>query len=165
MPTNRPAASSAPAPADRANVPVLSLVLGYGAALPFILGAVGAWLLDGVLARAVVEVTTLWGAAILAFLAGVRRGLSFRTDGGPTAAQITVMGWLFACALAALLIPPLPVVLAIELAAFLSLAVIDPWAARRGEAPLFFTRLRPVQMPLIAAALGACLARWATGFT
>ncbi len=31
---------------------------------------------------------------------------------------------------------------------YVAIAVLDPIAARRGEAPLFFERLRPFQMPL-----------------
>lgn len=41
---------------------------------------------------------------------------------------------------------------------FLSLTILDPIAARRGEAPLFFARLRPAQIPLAILGLAALLA-------
>lgn len=143
-------------------VPVLSLVLGYGAAVPFWLGAAAAWLADGEVAAAAVYAVILWGGLILAFLSGVRRGLSFRTEGGPRPGQIVVSMALFGAALAAFLLPWTWAALAVMIVAYGSLAAIDPRAARRGEAPLFFVRLRPVQMPLIVVALAVCLARVAS---
>lgn len=147
---------------EHKSVPVMSLVLGYGAAVPFWLGALAAWLRDGPVAAAAVYAVILWGGLILAFLSGVRRGLSFRTEGGPRPAQLVVSMALFGAALAAFLLPWTWAALALMIVAYGSLAVIDPWAAKRGEAPLFFVRLRPVQMPLIVVALAVCLARVAT---
>lgn len=143
---------------ESARVSTLSLVLGYGATVPVVLGAVGLWFADGQVAGAVVDGVILWSAIILAFLAGVRRGLSFRTPGGPTLMQMAVMGGLFAVALAAFVLPWDRPVLILLILAYASLAVLDPWAASRGEAPLFFTRLRPIQMPIFALALAVCLA-------
>jgi hypothetical protein len=60
-----------------------------------------------------------WGSAILIFLGGVRRGLSFRTPGGPTKAQIATMFWLFGLGLLALLSPSTLVALALLLIAYL----------------------------------------------
>ncbi|WP_156311811.1 hypothetical protein [Methylobacterium platani] len=39
------------------------------------------------------------------------------------------------------------------IAGFGLVAVLDPVAARRGETPLFFARLRPVQRPLAIVSL------------
>jgi hypothetical protein len=142
-------------------VPALSLVLGYGATVPFVVGAAAAWLLDGGLAALAADLTVLWGGAILVFLAGVRRGLSFRTEGGPTPVQLATSLGLFALGLAALAVPRTGVALALLLAGHLALAVLDPWAARRGEAPLFFARLRPPQMFVPVAGLAALLAHLA----
>lgn len=49
--------------------------------------------------------------------------------------------------------PALPLLLA----GYVSLAVLDPWAARQGEAPPFFARLRPAQMAIPVACLAALL--------
>lgn len=137
--------------------PALSLLLGYGAMAPFVLAAVAVWLASGELRDLVLDLTRLWGGAILIFLSGVRRGLSFRTVGGPTGPQIAMTFWLFGLGLLALLLPLAGLALGLLLAGFLSLAVLDPWAARRGEAPLFFQRLRPVQMAIPVVCLGLIL--------
>ena len=62
-------------------VPWLSVVLGYGPMLPFVVGALLAWLTHGAIRAEIVLLTILYTASILLFLAGVRRGLSFRTAG------------------------------------------------------------------------------------
>ncbi len=69
--------------AERPEVPWLSVVLGYGPMLPFVGGAVLAWVTRGAIRAEFVLLTILYTASILLFLAGVRRGLSFRTAGGP----------------------------------------------------------------------------------
>ena len=125
---------------EPARTPVASLVLGYGATVPLILGAVGAWILPDPL-----------------FLAGVRRGLSFRTVHGPTTRQLAMMAWLFGLGLLALLAPSAPAALLLLMVGYLSLAVLDPPAADRGEVPLFFRALRPPQMTLAAGSLGIVL--------
>ena len=48
--------------------------------------------------------------------------------------------------------------LVLLLVGFGAIAVLDPIAARRGEAPLFFARLRPVQIPIALLSLAALLA-------
>ncbi len=146
---------------ERREVPWLSVLLGYGPMLPLVLGAAGAWLLAGPLRSADIQLTLLFAATILAFLAGVRRGLSFRTAGGPTAAQIGTMLALFILALASLacLLRARLLSAAVLLAVgFTVTAALDPIAARTGEAPLFFARLRPTQMPIAAASLVAIAA-------
>jgi hypothetical protein len=141
-------------------VPALSLVLGYGAMAPFVAGAAVAWLLGrGGPATLATDLTVLWGGAILVFLAGVRRGLSFRTEGGPTLAQLAASLGLFALGLTALAAPRAGPALALLLVGYATLAVLDPWAARRGEAPPFFARLRPLQMLVPIVGLAALLAR------
>ena len=42
---------------------------------------------------------------------------------------------------------------ALEIVGYLSLAVLDPIAAKNGEAPLFFASLRPIQMTIPIVAL------------
>ena len=145
--------------AAQRRTPALSLVLGYGAMVPFAAGAVAAWLLEGNLAAVMVSLTVVWGGAILAFLGGVRRGLSFRHPGGPTSAQLAAMLWLFCLGLAALLSPWPSASLVLLILGFLSLGILDPWAAQRGEVPLFFVRLRPIQMLIPIVSLAALLLR------
>ena len=142
---------------ERATIPLDGLVFAFGAMVPFPVGAVVAWLAEGATAVLAASLTTMWGAAILIFLSGVRRGLSFRTPGGPRGRQLGIMLWLFCAGLGALLVP---VVLALSLlfAGYLSLLVLDPLAAHRDEAPLYFARLRPWQMAIPVASLGLLLA-------
>jgi hypothetical protein len=143
-------------------VPWLSIVFGYGPMLPFLAGAAVAWGWRGeALGDAALLLTLLWGSAILLFLSGVRRGLSFRTEGGATLAQIATMIGLFGLGFAALVLTTLDEVVAalvLLILGFGALTILDPIAARRGEAPLFFARLRPVQIPLAILGLGALLA-------
>lgn len=133
--------------------PWLSVVFGWGAMVPLALAALGAWTLEGAAAELAATLGLIWGAALVLFLAGVRRGLSFRTPGGPRPGEIAAMLWLFGLGFAALLTPA-ALSAALLALAFASLAVLDPRAARRGEAPPFFARLRPAQMaaPTLAAA-------------
>ncbi|WP_370692792.1 DUF3429 domain-containing protein [Methylobacterium sp.] len=158
-------------------VPWLSVVFGYGPMLPFAAGAAAAWWLGGTRGGAwdgtwggtrgetwggvMLSLTTLWGCAILLFLSGVRRGLSFRTEGGPTWVQIATMLGLFLLGFSALVLTaggaPGPA-LVLLIVGFTGIAVLDPIAARRGEAPLFFARLRPLQIPIAIVSLCALLA-------
>lgn len=146
--------------AERARPSAPSRFLGYGAVAPVAILVVGALALEGAFAALSRQLAVLWGAAILIFLAGVRRGLSFRTPGGARAIQIATMAWYFAVGLAAALaslattLPWLGPGLATL--GFASLLLLDPAAARREEAPLFFERLRPLQMG-VASALYAVL--------
>ncbi len=146
---------------ERPQVPWLSLVLGYGPMLPLVAGAIAAWLSAGRLRSEVMVLSVLWAGSILAFLAGVRRGLSFRTQGGPTVAQIATMMVLFVLALGALAMlvhGRTTTALVLLLAGFAALLALDPIAAARGEAPEFFARLRPPQLAIALASLAALLA-------
>ncbi len=142
-------------------VPWLSVVFGYGPMLPFLGGAALVWLLRGEAAEAIFRLTLLWACAILLFLSGVRRGVSFRTEGGARATQIVTMLGLFLLgffALVAFMLGSVVPALVLLMLGFAAIAVLDPIAARRGEAPLFFERLRPFQMPLAVLGLAALLA-------
>lgn len=139
-----------------ARTPLLSLVLGYGPALAIL--AAGALALANV--PWALTFGCLWAAAILIFLAGVVRGLSFFTEGGPRLSQVAVMMVRFGCGLVALVLPP---VLATPVLAvgYLSSLLYDPVAARSGAAPRYFAQLRPPQM--IIALLGLVLLFVAAG--
>jgi hypothetical protein len=135
---------------ERARIPADGAALGYGSILP-LLGA-GVAALAGV--TAATEAGILWGAALLLFFSGVRRGLSFRTEGGPRLRQIAATLALFVLGLAALLAPAGWALAALGLG-FAGLLADDPAAARRGEVPLYFARLRPPQLGLALASLAA----------
>jgi hypothetical protein len=140
-------------------IPLDGLLLGWGAMVPLAAAAGLAWVPDW--SALALEAGRLWAAAIVVFLSGVRRGLSFRTEGGPRASQLAMMLWLFCGGLGSVLLP-LVWALWLLLALYASLAVLDPIAARRGEAPLYFARLRPAQMGVGVVCLGVMVvAVWA----
>ena len=146
---------------EHPQVPWLSVVLGYGPMFPLVAGAAGSWLTSGAFRHLLATLTVLWASSILAFLSGVRRGLSFRTEGGPTVAQIVTMFCLFVLALLAFSAERFglsAIALALLLMGYLALLVADPIAARRGEAPEFFARLRPPQLTIAVLSLAALLA-------
>jgi hypothetical protein len=136
---------------EGARIPLDGLLLGWGAMVPLAVSAALAFRPD--LSGVAVEAGRLWAAAIAVFLAGVRRGLSFRTAGGPRARQLAMMLWLFLGGIAAAAMP-LSWALWLLIALYLSLAVLDPIAARAGDVPLYFARLRPAQMGFGAVCLG-----------
>lgn len=143
---------------EPSRTPLLGLLLGYAAMVPIALGALGVLGLQHPYDVVALDFAATWASAVLIFLAGVRRGLSFRTPGGETTAQIVTMFWLFCLGVAALyglMLLFFATALVILLLGYLTLAVFDPIAARRGEAPPFFARLRPMQMvvPLLSLAL------------
>jgi hypothetical protein len=145
---------------ERPAVPWLAVLFGYGPMLPLLAGAAGAWWWRGETGATIEGVTILWGAAILLFLSGVRRGLSFRTEGGETLAQVATMLALFGLGFLALLAQAFGYrvpALVLLILGFAAIAVLDPIAAARGEAPLFFARLRPLQMPLAILGLAGLL--------
>lgn len=142
-------------------VPPLSALFGYGAMIPLAASAAAVWLLPAPWPAIALRLGLVWAGAILAFLAGVRRGLSFWTEGGPTSAQLLGMLWLFALAFLALASPWPAASCALLLAGYASVAILDPAAARHGEAPGFFASLRPPQMLIALVSLAALAARTA----
>jgi hypothetical protein len=143
---------------DTSRIPPLSLILGYGPMAAFPLLALAAWLAPAPWPAVAVAIGQGWGGALLIFLGGVRRGLSFFTDGGPRTAQIVTMLWLFLLGCAALLVVP-AIAYPLLVVGYGSIALLDPPAARRGDAPAFFARLRPPQMGVALGGLVALLVR------
>lgn len=137
------------------HTPWLSGILAYGPVLVTLFLGIAAWWIATPLALAAAR---WWSAAILLFLAGVARGLSFFTDGGPRPAQLAVMLLRFLLGLAALA-TPLPIAFGLLALGYLSILVTDPGAARRGEAPRYFARLRPPQASIAVVGLLLCLVR------
>jgi hypothetical protein len=149
---------------EQAHTTTLGLILGYGATIPFVAGALAAAFLGSDLAKTAVNFTVAWGAAILLFLSGVRRGLSFRTPHGPTVSQIATSLWYFAGGFISLLLwaareelGSAQPALAVLLIGYVSVIALDVPAARRLEAPPYFARLRPLQMLIPIACLGYLL--------
>lgn len=145
---------------EPAETPWLGVFFGYVAMVPFAVGTLVFWLAEGPWRGAALAITLFWGCAILTFLSGVRRGVSFRTPGGVTLAQIVTMLWLFCLGFAAIVLTALalPVWAAVLLlVGYLSLQVFDPIAARKLEAPLYFARLRPAQMAIPVLCLAGTL--------
>lgn len=141
-----------------AAIPRLSLILGYLPIVGLPALALAAWLAPDPWPAVLAALAQGWAGVLLIFLAGVRRGLSFFTEGGPRPAQIVAVLWLFALGVGALLATP-PIAFSLLVVGYGSIAVLDPPAARRGEAPAFFARLRPPQMAVALVGLVALLLR------
>ena len=142
----------------QAHTPAISLFLAYVAMVPLVAGAVLAIIVTPAWTPEVVRLTAAWATAVLCFLSGVRRGLSFRQPGGPTVAQLAAMLWVFVLGAGSILVPWRTASIVLLLIGYASLAIIDPIAAEREEAPRYFARLRPVQMLLPVASLLILLA-------
>jgi hypothetical protein len=114
---------------ETGEIPGLDVVFGFGPTLPFVLGAALAWWLPQPWRQVALQATALWGMAILLFLSGVRRGPSFRTQGGPTLRQIATMLALFglgACSLGAIWLDAATLALVLLLAGYCAIFVRDP---------------------------------------
>ena len=139
---------------EQPRIPLDGLILGWGAMIPFAVIAAAVWLgppdwRDGLRLAA-----QIWGVALMLFLSGVRRGLSFRTPGGPGRAQWAAFALLFWGGFGTMFLP-VDWGLAVIAVAFALLSVEDTRAARAGAAPLYFARLRPGQMAFAAVAVAA----------
>ncbi|MFP4518443.1 MAG: DUF3429 domain-containing protein [Oceanicaulis sp.] len=147
---------------ERRETPKLSRMLGYAAMAP-LAGAAGLVWLAPESAALIRALAIVWGALILVFLAGVRRGVGFRTEHSPATSQLVIMGWLFALGLAALLAPWPAASLGFLAAGYATLLFADPPAALAGRLPLFMARLRPPQMTIAVIALAVLLGHLAAG--
>jgi hypothetical protein len=140
-------------------IPANSILFGYGPMLPLVAGGAAAWLLPWPWPLWATQATILWGALILVFIAGVRRGFGFGNPGASTAVEIATMLVYFLLALAAIAVPRLPLSLALLVVGYALVAPLDRRAALTGNAPAHFARLRPPQMLVGIAGLVAALAR------
>lgn len=146
-------------PRDR-HVPLVSLILGYGAMAPLVLAAIGAWVLPRSWPVAAVHLAVIWAALVLAFVGGVRRGFGFATPAAGTA--VTTVPGIACFALAGVALVAMPydwLALGPLAIGFVLVALLDRRAAVRGLAPAHFARLRPPQMLIGAAAIAAMWAR------
>ncbi len=134
-------------------------LFAWAAMAPLILGAAAAWLTSGDVRSASMSLVIIWGGAILAFLAGVRRGLGLRTPGG---LQIAMMLWVFGLAIGSMVALRPMTSLVFLIVGFSSLGLADRVAAARAQTPLVFAALPPVQMAVGALSLGAVAVRLMT---
>jgi hypothetical protein len=140
-------------------IPQAALLLGAAGVIPFaalaLLIALGG---AGLIAPEQAErILRLYGALILSFMGGAQWGLTTARPEGPKARglAVSVLPALFAWA--AFLIPTGPGLLALS-AAFLALMLYDLWTVRRGEAPVWYGRLRVGLTLAVVAALQIALA-------
>ena len=144
--------------AGQARIPANSLIFGYLPMVPLVAAAIGAWMLSIEWAELAVHLAIIWAAMVLIFIAGVRRGYGFGACEASTAVEIATMLAWFVTAGLALVIPGRIVPLALLLAAFVTVPLLDRRAAFHGDAPAHFARLRPPQMMLAVLSLGTLLA-------
>jgi len=149
--------------ADRPDIPADGALLGYGPMLPLVAAAIGAWLLPPPWPFWAVQLGIIWGALVLAFIAGVRRGFGFGYARASKPVEIAASITYFILAGLALVIGRptgalLPLIIGYVLAAFL-----DRRAALAGNAPAYFATLRPRQLLIGAAGLAGLWAWAVTG--
>ncbi len=144
---------------DAAHASVLDQLLAWAAMTPLVLGAVAAWLTAGDIQSAAMSLVIIWGGAVLAFLAGVGRGLSFRTPGGASWSQIAMMLWTFTLAVGSMIALRPLTSLALLIVGFTSIGLSARILAAREQTPPFFASLRPGQMTVAVLSLCAVAAR------
>lgn len=121
--------------------------------VPLVVAGLAAWLLPAPYPFAAVQLGIVWGALILAFIAGVRRGFGFGAPGASTTVAIaTSIGYFVLAGLALVIGRPSDALVPLILG-YVAAAVFDRRAALAGNAPAFFATLRPVQLLIGAAGL------------
>jgi len=143
---------------QRARIPTASIVFGYGPMLPLVAAGVGAWVLASGWGLIAVRLAIVWGALILSFIGGVRRGYGFATPRASTPVEIVAAVGYVTIAGLALVVPFVSTSLALLAAGYALAALLDRRAALAGNAPAHFARLRPPQLLLGCAGLAACWA-------
>lgn len=133
-----------------------SRIFGYGPMLPLIGAAIGVWTLPPPWPGIALRLALIWGAAILIFVAGVRRGYGFGAAGASTTVEIVTMLVYFvpgSLALVLAMYGHFTVALPLLMAGFAAVAILDRGAALTGDAPAHFARMRVPQMTFAVVAL------------
>lgn len=143
---------------DSPAVPLNSRILGFGPMLPLVLAGAGAWVLEGDRALLVIRLAIVWGALILAFIGGVRRGFGFGNPAASTRTEIVAAIAYFTLAGLALLAPQAAIALGLLIVGFALAALLDTRAALHRDAPAHFARLRGPQLALGSLGLAGCIA-------
>jgi hypothetical protein len=127
----------------------VDLLLGSVSVVPLVALAVVAWSGSGVPLVFIRTLAVIWAGSLLAFFAGVRRGLTFSEAGGGRVSELlTMLGFFFVGVASLVLLSP--VLAGVGLAA---VGALDAVAGRRREAPVYFSVFRPPQMALGALSL------------
>jgi hypothetical protein len=137
-------------------IPATSLIFGYGPMLPLVVAAVAIWVLQPPWPEIALRLALIWAAAILIFVAGVRRGYGFGSTGASTPVAITTMLTYFvpgSLALVMMTFGRFGMALAVLIIGFALVAFLDRRAAMVGDAPTHFARLRVPQMAIAVIAL------------
>ena len=140
------------------DIPIPARLLGFGGAIPFVAGAIGAWVLETPWDWVVLNAQIYYGCAILSFLGAVHwgRALASPLDGEalwrPLAWSVTpaLLGWVAAFAK-----PDLGLVILIG--GFMAAYLIDRSAAAQGWFPAWYGELRKYLSAIAVASLGAGL--------
>jgi hypothetical protein len=132
----------------------LDLVLGSVAMLPILGAGADVWIAPAGLAFTV-SLVTIWTGVLLAFFAGVRRGLTFSELGGARPLELLTMLWLFALGLGAVVFQSV----SLSMIGLASVALLDARASWLREAPDYFLWFRPAQMTVALLSLLAVLVR------
>ncbi|QDZ06819.1 DUF3429 family protein [Sphingomonas panacisoli] len=147
---------------DPARIPATSLIFGYGPMLPLVAAAIAAWWLPPPWPDLATDLAIIWAASLLVFVGGVRRGFGFGMPGASTRVATIAMLLYFVPGTVALVLDAFGQIaagLGFTITGFVLVGLLDPRAARYGQAPAHFARLRPPQMALGACCLAALLAR------
>lgn len=129
--------------------------------LPFVAAAVGIWVLPPPWPLIALRLLVIWAAAILIFVAGVRRGYGFGAPRASTRAEIAAMLFYFVPGAIALVLGEegqAAHALELLIVGYALVIMLDRRAAERGDAPRHFRRLRGPQMAIAVASLIASLA-------
>lgn len=143
---------------EPAGSPRVGRLFAYGAMLPLIAGALALWFAPEAQSFLALNLTLFWGASVLLFIAGVRRGASLSRSGGAAIAEIVALLGLFLAGVASLVatIWAFPLIAALlQIAGFAGLAILDRVAAPNDDGPLPVERLRPLQICVPVAVLAA----------
>lgn len=77
--------------ASPAAIPLTSLILGYGPILPLVAAASASWALPAPWPDLALRLALIWGALILSFVGGVRRGFGIGNPAASTSHAIVAM--------------------------------------------------------------------------
>lgn len=136
--------------------PPLAYWLGYAGLIPFVVGALGLWLLPAGLHGLTDMALRTYGALILSFLGAVHWGLAMRSAGHPANLQLelgvlpSLVAWL------ALMLPA-PWSYPALMLTFVVVLGFDLQATRQGLTPAWYPSLR---VPLTAVAVLLLGAAW-----
>jgi hypothetical protein len=138
---------------------LLDRLLGWGALAPLIGCAAGTWLTVGSVRSVVMSLAIIWGGAVLAFLAGVRRGFGVRSPAGARSGQIAFILWTFALAFGSMIALQPLTSLGLLILGYAGMALAARSAALREEIPVILAGARPGQMIVAMLSLCAVAAR------